>query len=407
MVTGLDAEHRESLLDALAAVLGRHGWRRLVRGRLVLPTTEHFPEPIEKVDPETVRAVARRLFDHAGIGPERVTVLVDDYRDEVPGGFEPNLALPEVAFDAVDGSAVRFHLIRNGIAEWLVHVLAHQVATALRTRPDLAAPPPAGIYREAAPANAAEDVLAVEEDERGTSLTAFAYGFGPIVARGTQLYRVTEELRGTRAVAQYSSAAVGGLTEEEASFLLAAQLVARGEEAGEAVSVLDPLRADAVYAYIEELGEVREHVLARLGLPPESEWPPREEEPRAIVSLPPLPAPSGERRPEAKRPRNAGRPVRRVPAVTTGKLARDGARIGVALGAVGALAAIQSGAWVVALGGVAASVVVPALWAGIGTFFRAHHCSDPECDASIPPGAAECPRCGGRVTADPGSSSGT
>ncbi len=399
-----DPEDRDWLLDQLAELVSRAGWRNLVLAPVVEPDDRFFPDPWEP-GPRGVQRLARRLLRYAGLG--ELEVHVEDVR--MPGAVDESSrhTEPGVWLEGIDDGVATFQLQRLAEPDAVAGALAHEVARAFRVHRQLEAPEGAP-YRGRATVTG--DTRARETlEEQLTSLTSVYLGLGVLTTTAAHRYVQTGYMQGYLGVSKWTHSRIGGLPAEAMSFLLAAQAVARGLGRKERARLTRRLPANQAVDFhaaadvLERQG--RDALVNRLGLPPPSEWP----APRR-VEVPPLDetgrgsrddrvssdgdATTGAREGAAEDDEaraNEGRPVFRVPVRHTGRGLVLGGAVGVA-----AFAALTG-----AIASPSVALLVPlgmATGALVGARARHFECSDPACAAPLGPTATTCPRCGGVVS---------
>jgi hypothetical protein len=218
MADNLTADERGWLLDALADLVDARGAETFLTSRILEPTSHDFPDPFEPTE-AGVRVLLQRLMTHAGLG--QLDVDLDTFsQPDVVRELDDRGGASRWGHD---GAAAWFAGIGEdgcchfGIAEerigdepvTLVAALCHEVAHAWRSFHGLAI----------------EDR---ELDERLTDVTTVYLGFGLLTTNGAYLYRQGGEFTGTHAVTRWSHARAGYLPAQAMSFLLAAQVKARG-----------------------------------------------------------------------------------------------------------------------------------------------------------------------------------
>jgi hypothetical protein len=197
-----------------------------------------------------VERLLRRLLDYASLTSLTLVLEVDQFSN--PQG--------EVLLDGRTGghtgTAAWFAGIRDGVCLFgvdtdqlkdpigLVGTLAHEVAHA---------------YRHANELRLADSSV----EEPLTDLTTVYLGFGILTANASQRFRSGRSGPGG---SWYSRAEGGYLGMRSLSYLLAAQVVARGVAAKSIARVLSPNQRACLTAACKELG-ARDALLERLGLP--------------------------------------------------------------------------------------------------------------------------------------------
>jgi hypothetical protein len=257
-----DEAARAHLLEQLADLLRAERGHTFLAGPLIEPNEKWFPDRWTP-DAAGVERLVRRLLGYADLGALTLTLEIDRFSD----------AHGEVLLDGRSGghsgTAAWFAGIRNGVCsfgvdtnqlhdpEGLVGTLAHEVAHAYRTMYEL---------------RVSNDAL----EERLTDLTTVFLGFGVLTVNASQRFRSGTSGAGG---SWYSRAESGYLSMQSMSYLLAAQVVARGESVGTVGRLLAANQRACFKAACKELG-AREALLARLGLPPSASAPSSGEERR-------------------------------------------------------------------------------------------------------------------------------
>ncbi|HEY1553729.1 MAG TPA: hypothetical protein VGF94_02790 [Kofleriaceae bacterium] len=246
---------RAQLLEQLADLLRAEGGHTFLTGPLIEPNEKWFPDRWTP-DAAGVERLIRRLLGHADLGALTLTLEIDRFSDahgEVlsdgrAGGHSGTAAWFAGIRDGVCSFGVDINQLRD--PEGLVGTLAHEVAHAYRT-----------MYEHRVPDHALE--------ERLTDLTTVFLGFGVLTVNASQRFRSGSSGAGA---SWYSRAEGGYLSMQSMSYLLAAQVVARGEPAGDVGRLLTPNQRACFKAAYKELG-ARDALLGRLGLPPAASVP--------------------------------------------------------------------------------------------------------------------------------------
>jgi hypothetical protein len=211
----LTAAEREWLLDALRELIAAGGMETFLAAPILEPTPRDFPDVFEP-NAQGVSVLLRRVLTHAHLDLEveldtfsrpEVVREIDDRGRAKAWGHEGTAAW----FAGIHDGRCHFGIAEEGIDDptGLVATLCHEVAHAWRAAHELAV----------------ED-LAVEE--RLTDLTTVYLGFGLLTTNGAYRYRQSGEFDGTVASTRWSHASAGYLPPQAMSFLLAAQVKARG-----------------------------------------------------------------------------------------------------------------------------------------------------------------------------------
>lgn len=377
---------REALLDLLAQWVGRDA-KPFTRASMPLPDTTWFPDPFTN-DAGGLARIAAQLLSYAGMDGYRVDVTVAKNASK----SEDMLPRTSVDFACVEDGVVFLSCTALARADDALFAATQEIARA------------AMLERRArggdAPYRGAASVPPIhptdtEAERREASVYAVYVGLGVIATAGAHQYRQAGRTRGRMQVTEWAHVAYGALEPEEASFLLAVQLVTRGIDGARLASILAVLpqeRREEVQAAMAALD--RDTVIARLGLPPASAWEPEEEAgPNA-----PLAAEEGEPAEEEEEGEDDGaeeeeeeerEPVFRVP--------RRRIAIGVPVGAFGALVlgAVAHGVLFPTVDATLLLFVMTALGGGAGAFVAPQlaydECSD--CERVIPKTLAYCPGC--------------
>jgi hypothetical protein len=244
-----DETVRAHLLDELAQLISAMGSETFLAAPMIEPSDRWFPDRWTP-DEAGVQHLLRRLLDYASLASLTLVLEIDQF--STPQG--------EVLLDGRAGghagTAAWFAGIRDGTCLFgvdttqladpvgLVGTLAHEVAHA---------------YRHAQHLRIADPAI----DEPLTDLTTVYLGFGILTANASQRYRSGRSGPGG---SWYSRAEGGYLGMQALSYLLAAQVIARGTAPKSIARTLSPNQRACFTAACKELG-AREALLARLGLP--------------------------------------------------------------------------------------------------------------------------------------------
>jgi hypothetical protein len=365
------ADEQSWLLDALAKLIAERGSETFLEAPLLEPTPACFPDPFTR-DLDAVRALTRRLLHYADLADLRLQVQAYG----MPQTAEGQSALPfgcrytgAVAwFAGIEAGECLFgvHVGSLKDEELLVGTMCHEIAHAWRCHHGIT-----GTDRDL------EECL--------TDLTTVYLGFGILTTNTAYRYRQT--------TVEWSHATGGYLGPKAMSYLLAAQVMARGTRPEERRSVrrlLEPNQADFFAAACEQL-EADTTLTRRLGL--------RASGPRPAKTIQrPAPPPIAPR--PSKRPApapvhfNSGLPtfrVRRTQAHAYGLLGFIGGII------IGSPYGFYRGTGAALLVAVVISVAgwITGLWRGHR--IRWDYCSDPDCSAELAPDLVMCPGCGGSI----------
>ncbi|NMO15194.1 hypothetical protein HPC49_01315 [Pyxidicoccus fallax] len=258
-------DERTKLLEALGELVDQRGHATLVRAPIVRPNPAFFPDAWTP-DGEGVRAMALRLMSHAGLGAfdVHVTLFANEaqpqYTASVGGvGTSHHKEGAAAWFAGFEGDTCLFGVDEAQLedAEQLVGCLAHEVAHA---------------YRYLHGLMVMEDR---QHEEQLTDLTTIFLGFGLLTTNNTFRSRSSGAVVGALAEHRWSVGGGGYLSPQAMSFLLAAQVVARGSARDEVQMLkreLLPTQAAAFNAALRLLEREREALRDRLGVPPPSRW---------------------------------------------------------------------------------------------------------------------------------------
>lgn len=375
MALPLDEQEQSLLLRSLGELVRVRGPEPLLAAPIE-PTPAFFPDAFTP-SAAGARVVAERLLGYAGLGSHRAVIQVGSTDPDAwrPGAHQGAAAW----FTGIEGFCCFFGVDERhlGDADALVASMAHEVAHAFRRVHGLEA-------RGALP------------EEPATDATTVYLGFGLLTTNAAELLRTSGEFRGTSAITRSHQLRLGYLPPQAMAFLLAAQSVGRRagwRERARLASHLGPNPRALFTASRAHLARREGDVLLALGLPPERRGTPaprpvRRVEPPPRGAAPARPPPAGAFGPES--PDNRGRRIFRV--LGTARLGAGlfGATVAALPFAFAALA--WRSPWPLLPGALAAGWLARR-WGRR----RPDHCSDPECGATLQPGAASCPRCGGRL----------
>lgn len=262
----LDEGERETLLDQLGELL-RSEPGPFVSAPFVEPTPRYFPDVFDH-DAASAQALAQRLLGYAGLDGFQAQVELEN--------ASRSASLPLTASDlvSIEGPTIRFVCAELGRADDATLCLAQEVARAAllvhtHRRSDT-------VYR----ASMRPEAPVVTPDTSDgalvhASIFAYVLGFGVLATLGAHHARQGGHSRGGFSQTSWQHVAYGRLSPEAASYLLAVQLVVRAVPAPRRNALLASLpthRRVEVETAIASLD--REALLARLGLPPPSTWPP-------------------------------------------------------------------------------------------------------------------------------------
>ncbi|MBL8684677.1 MAG: hypothetical protein JNK05_36210 [Myxococcales bacterium] len=256
---------REQLLDRLSDIIARAGVEPFVAWPLILPDASYFPDRFDPKDDRTILRLVRRLLWYAGLEALRVELHIIDEIDRAEATTLLPIAPHREAvawFAGIRDDTCWFGVFRARLAssEEFVTAMAHEVAHAYRHLHGLE------VANEAA-------------EEELTDLTTVFLGFGVLSTNGAYTYRSSGGLGGILGH-QYSHRSLGYLSPDALSFALAAQCFVREytrEELAHVRALLEPNQRASFEAALEYFDDIDESLVARLGLPPRSEWPPHED----------------------------------------------------------------------------------------------------------------------------------
>lgn len=242
-----DETEREHLIGELAELIKAAGSDSFLTAAIIEPNDRSFPDPWTP-DSAGVERLLRRLLGYATLEYLTLTLEIDRFSD-VAG----NVMMDGTA-SGHQGTAAWFAGIRDGVCSFgvdtnglddpigLIGTLAHEVAHAYRHEKDLRQPVTA-------------------HEERLTDLTTVYLGSGILTTNATQRFRSGQKGAGS----WYSRAQGGYLSMQSMSFLLAAQIVARGVPARSIARALSPNQRACFKAAHAQF--VRPALLEQLGLP--------------------------------------------------------------------------------------------------------------------------------------------
>ena len=373
------AEDRDLLLERLSELIALRGWQPFVGSAIVLPDTKHFPDRWEPTR-RGARVLSRRLLTNAGLGDldARVTVYRSD--SEILAGLGGAYHHEGAAawFAGIQDGTCLFGVDERQLAEpdAVVGTMCHEVAHAYRQHHGIAHEP--------------RDL-----EEQQTDLTTVYLGFGILTVNNTDRFRKSGYLRGTTAYTSYKHSSTGYLSPQSMSFLLAAQVVARGIDSrgrSRIAGELEPNQSACFKAACKALSKDEGALTRRLGLPARETWPRT-----ALPELAPIEddSPASSLVPARKRKPNEGRRVFRVEqnkALTSAfwGLVCVAAAAGVALREMEADTLTMVVLAAAAFGGVSGYAFGKTRWV--------RFCSDPTCEGSLEVGQETCPKCGGTVS---------
>ena len=359
---------RIELLHELGELIAVRGYERFVSWPIVLPTTEFLPDAWTP-SLDSVAILVRRLMLYGNIDLAAEVTAFDRHLSEE----HPNAP---AWFAGIENGVCKFGIDIHQLndPQSLIAALSHEVAHAYRKLHSL-----------------------VEEDreieEKLTDLTAIYLGLGIFVVNATERYRKSGYVSGILAVTEWSVSSGGYLDSASLSFLLAAHVAARGENAHSYLRFLEPNQASYVRRAFDALISNRAELLEQLSIPPDG-WPETPDLSQFVAPLDPdsldvsiiehgsihEPAP----------PPNEGRPVFRVRENRTVILAYLGLAGGAIVGLIGT-AIYQHGGVIVA--GAIAGLVFALVKGGR----HRDRCSGPGCRNLLGPADQTCSQCGGVI----------
>lgn len=393
------ADEREALLDALAELVKEGGATGFLGAPIVEPTERFFPDRFE-ADEASFARLARRLLRDALFEDVQVElVALEDLEDEaIPGPrgcgggrggcAKPGCAAP--AADVADAGPAVLPVGFVGIGDGVFRFVAPEID--LRDKERLVA----WAVREVARAYRVHRNLPQvdpELEEMLLDVTACYLGFGVLLANEALRRHAESHIEGRMVQTTRWVTSVGVISPASFSWLLAAQVSARGRD--EADRVAELLRSEPRDAFRRATSELRRVELrSRLGLPatdPDEQtregleaWMIQPLSDDAVAAIPGASA--------RWRAPNTGRPVFRV--------RQNRMWLGLAMGAVAGIAftayAIRGSVVLAYL--VPATMALGAAW--LGRRSVSFVCSDPACGTSLAPGLAQCPGCGGSVSGE-------
>jgi hypothetical protein len=243
-----DPDEREHLLGELANLIATVGAETFLSSAVIEPSDRWFPDPWTP-DVDGVERLLRRVLAYAGLGELELTIAIDRFADATgkvmldgrPGGHEGTAAW----FAGIRDGVCSFGVDTRGLEDpiGLIGTLAHEVAHAYRHVKELRQP------------------VRLHE-ERLTDLTTIYLGFGILTVNATQRFRSGQHGAGS----WYSRAEGGYLGIQSMSYLLAAQVVARGTAPSAIGRLLATNQRACFKAACKQLGD-RGALLTQLGLP--------------------------------------------------------------------------------------------------------------------------------------------
>jgi hypothetical protein len=359
---------RIELLHELGELIGVRGYERFVSWPIVCPTREFLPDEWTP-SLHSVAILVRRLMLYANIDlPAEVTAFDRHLSEEHPNA--------PAWFAGIENGICKFGIDIHELndPQSLIAALSHEVAHAYRNLHFIV-----------------EDDR--EIDEKLTDLTAIYLGLGIFVVNATERYRKSGYVSGILAVTTWSMSSGGYLDAPSLSFLFAAHVAARGENAHSYLRFLEPNQASYVRRYFDALNSNRGELLEQISIPPDG-WP---EAPHPSQFVSPLEPNSldvsiiehGSIH-ESSPPPNMGRPVFRVRESRTIILSYLGLAGGAVVGLIAT--AIYNHGGVIIVGAIAGLVL--ALVKGGRVQDR---CSGPGCRNLLGTSDQACSKCGGVI----------
>ena len=362
-------ETQERLLLDLRELIASRGAAPFLTAPIVEPDRRFLPDAWNG-DLASTQVLLRRLMLYAGLD-----LPADLHVGEPPGSRDGRHAL--AWFEGIEKGRCRFGLDSEQLADpqILIAALCHEIGHAFRHRH--------GLVKSDR-----------DREEDLTDLTTIYLGFGIFTVNASDRYEQIFHLEGNVQVTQRRFTQAGYLSPQEMSFLLAAQLMARGLPLSRCKAIarlLETNQADYLPRIVRHLSERRPELLLTLGLPPDAAG-------VAVPDLAPFTRPlDGSERKISVTAEEAlpSQPVavddHRVFAL------REGPAPLMIIGLAGGLLCL----WLIVVL-FEDGPLVRFLGAGLGAAVplyllmrkRAYRCSDHACTARIPPGATTCPGCG-------------
>jgi hypothetical protein len=234
------AHRQKRLLQHLAELLRLKGHKRFLEAPLREPSPEHFPDPWSP-DARGVRSMLQRLMTYAGLGDLEVSVQMTGTKNPVHLIQETGASALHVAawFSGLDDGTARFgyDLANVHDPDKMAGILSHEVSHAYRHYHDLADRHP-GI------------------EEGLTDLTTVFLGSGILTAN---IATLAPYKAGTKELSY--------LTALELTYLLAAQVVARGAASQPIAEKLSYSPRRYFLAASDQLAKRRAALMEELGIP--------------------------------------------------------------------------------------------------------------------------------------------
>jgi len=279
----LQAKERDTLLEELAGFV-RADPKPFYLGAIVLPSEAFFPEQFT-ADADGLARIGTHLLAYVHLD-ERYGI--DVTLGEGATGSKAMLPATRVDFACIENDRVFLSCTALARADDALFAATQEIARAamLERRARTAGVP----YREGLPSPVLTPTDS-EVEKHEASVYAMYVGLGVIATAGAHQYRQAGRIQGRQTVAEWMHVTYGALEPEDASFLLAVQLVVRGIDGERREAMLACLPEDRRTEVLAEIeGLEREALIAELGLPPVAEWE-AEEILDPAPALPPLPPP--------------------------------------------------------------------------------------------------------------------
>lgn len=242
-----EGDEREHLIAELAKLVATAGSEQFLTAPILEPSDRSFPDPWT-ADEAGVKRLLQRLLGYAGLEHLTLTIEIDRFSqatgkvlmDGTAGGHEGTAAW----FAGIRDGVCAFGVDTRGLEDpvGLIGTLAHEVAHAFRHDRELRQPLTA-------------------HEERLTDLTTIYLGSGILTTNATQRFRSGQKGAGS----WWSRAQAGYLPMQSMSYLLAAQVVARGVSPQPIARALSPNQRACFKAACAQLS--RPALCEQLGLP--------------------------------------------------------------------------------------------------------------------------------------------
>jgi len=365
-------EAQERLLRDLGELIAARGSAAFLTAPIVEPDRRFLPDAWNG-DLASTQVLLRRLMLYAGL----------DLAADLHVGEPPVIDGKHVLawFAGIERGRCKFGLDieQLGDAQILIAALCHEIGHAFRARHGLVK----------ADRNREEDL---------TDLTTIYLGFGIFTVNSSDRFEQTYSRRGTVEETRMRLTQAGYLSPQDMSFLLAAQLVARGLSSSRCKAVarrLETNQAEYVPRAVRHLTARRPELLATLGLPPDAAG---LDKPNLEIFTRPL---AGSEKKIAITSEEALPTDRKLGPVDGHRVfaVREPRGPAIFAAMIVAFAAFWS-VYVIGMVGVGAifSLLMAAVCVAIPGYLltrqRTYRCSDTGCTTRIPPGAETCPGCG-------------